>query len=1130
MENINQIKLNIWGIRGGFRSFCHSEDLNVEEPEIKNTWKDIRDFVYVSDLSVRFFALEFTPTYKVYTLYRPVNDTSRTGAYVAVTLYIPHGLKVTHLVDLLRQISDAYHKDHYDAFGNPNSNPDYVQIYTDIINVHAAHVEKESKKRVWSASTQDNTPKIFPYNDINVLEIFFSEPYRREFLACQEVMFWDSNLIRDHQAYGIKFQKADSLNQESCFQLNGEGIKEQFKGGQIKNQPSGCDIVNFKCNGVDITGSWASSFFEDHDDIEVTLGRPFFDPKVYRGTMIGVGSFFVKRGAVDYEFGLVNLNPRRYSTEIIAPAELASKGFDLYVDNNPVSIDGARGVLNFYGSELDAVKTFRLRYGNASFLVMEKRLRELFTSGNDAKIDPIRVDNLKLIKFEFDHPCKGRLFIDRQELGVDTGNGLYCDYVLPANMKTDVSTFTFDVEDTKVKVEAKDATTFRASLTSSVIYIGIEGWERFQSFVTYNYFRFKVNGKTYSALNGFKFKLPQEVKEAVKKKEGVLGMMVDEGQIIVPCEYEIAPSNGVCVFVVNPKLALFHNETDEVVTLKTDKSKPINITARKRVLLPLLPWDVKAGNGDKNAYEIKEETFGGLQQVVVRRKVNQVVGKAEKTVRRDAPCYYFEDERQAFPLNSTPLKYEDCLCYTIKDLMPKRNVKLCFHLDKTPFPERTARVRENKENGFEVSLNDYGLYVVRDMQKKAGKAGGKPVNPISPADGSGKKGKGAIIGVLAVLVLAIVGLLIWKPWGGGKKPDYVIKIQMNHGTMIEAVDLNPKTDLAQLKLLPKKDSVAYIDLFNDWKKLNFTVITVGEGNSEKIELKEQVKGKKPSPQLVDPKSIKPIFINDTMVVTLTSPAWARLDKIQTDYSAQCLELAQEYTSSSFKKACLEKAYKNVIDKNDMDILKEFVDCFAGFNVKEAKGKVQEVQDKLGELQQKAEDAANAAEEKQNNLNDFKTKLQTVYSDKCTKKAVGELREAYDKVKDYDRSDLDKKMREAKLSPLDDAAFETFLKKQEEFFTIFDEDYSKAQSMVISYTSTFKSKFTADQKNYMESLVENKDIFNWFVDHKTECTNGQYYIFIKEKITDVREFFRRYETGFSTESTTKVFAVKKSKSI
>lgn len=1136
MENINQIKLNIWGIRGGFRCFCHSGDLDVEEPGINNTWKDIRNFVYVSDLNVRFYALEFAPSYKVYTIYRPVNDTSRTGAYVATTLYVPHCLRVNRILDLLKQISDAYHRDHYDAFGNPNNNPDYVQVYLDIIKNYAANIECESKNRSWPVSKQDNTPKILPYNDIGVVERFFAEPYRVEFLDSQEVMFWDNNCLQNMQTYGIKFQRVESLNEGNQYKLNGEGVKEQFNGGKIINQPIGYDVVNFKLNDNELGNGWPSTFFEDKDEIEISLSKPYHETMVYRGTMIGVGSPFVKRGTTDYAFSSsVMFSPRKYNVQIVVPENLADQPFNLYANNTLVSINNGKGNFTFAGDKLDSLVKIDLRYDNATFPVQEIKPRDLLADGIGAGGALfLRVDNLKRVRFEFGKPTRGVVSLGRMRWSFDTLGDTFYEIVLPSNLMIEAKLLAFEVNEHQAKIETLDATTFKVTLTSQFFYVRVDVDEGLKRFIDPRYFIFnlKVNGGSFSADREFRFRLLESTRNLMKKKDGTLSVVANG--IPVPCRYNVVSENEVGEIILKPDLAVYSNDTESLVTLGSERGVAVKIGSKQDMVLPSINWIAKDDKGFKDGLEMTEgSSSGGCRQFHIQRKfssskpdvnrsgnssgvhpssnnsqsgnvvseygnpVNNTseVPRKENKVKNDYLCYYYGENVRPYALTGIPRQLKDYNYYTIKNLEEGRDLVLCFHFNNTPFLERTQE-QSNEANGFDVSLNEQGYYVVKDTLRNAprNKKGG---SKGKEDDKAGKKKGIVIISCTVACLLLVVGLLIWKPWGGGKKAKYVIKIEMKNETSIEAVDLNlsPKSDLAQLKF-KQNEKVAYIDLFNGWNKLDFVVKTQNEGNIAKIELKEVENSLKPQ---FSPLSIRNQDKGDTLIISLVSPAWDSLEVIQDSAISRYARLAEKFPSQSFTKACVNKAYAFVKESSDTLVLLKFVEKFD--KIEESCCERDTINEKLSGLRAEEKEKA----KQQSNLDDFESKLRIVYSINCTKKDVKSLEAAYNKVKDYDKDDLIASMRKAGLNPLDDDGFIFLIRLQEGFFDIFDLNFVAAHKKIKNYYLIYSpSRIQKEQADCMRQLIETEDVFNYYKDHLSQCKDGKYYIYIIKYYKDAVE--------------------------
>ena len=186
------IGLIVWGCKGGHRVFC-SRGVDYRIKSINDTIKDIRSFVRFNLINLTTYAVEFTDDYKVFTIYRSCND-SGTGAYVAITLYIPHTLRVLDLRKSLDSIMDFYFKEFvHPVFGT------YYDGKYDSIDQYNSFMDKlqvvpEGELFEHKPSEQDDGPHLKIYEDISEVDEFFESPYRKEFFKCQEVMFMSRDL------------------------------------------------------------------------------------------------------------------------------------------------------------------------------------------------------------------------------------------------------------------------------------------------------------------------------------------------------------------------------------------------------------------------------------------------------------------------------------------------------------------------------------------------------------------------------------------------------------------------------------------------------------------------------------------------------------------------------------------------------------------------------------------------------------------------------------------------------------------------------------------------------------------------------------------------------------------------
>lgn len=752
MEEIKQIGLNIWGLRGGHKSFCHSDNLDIEAPEIKGTMlPDIREFLSISDQTVRFYALEFTSQYKAYTIYRSENDfNGRSDAYLAITLFVPHSLKINHILELLRQISDAYNKDHYDAFGNPNTNPDYIEIYLDLIKNYAGNIVRETEVRNWECSAQNGTPRIMPFTSLSVVEEFFNKPYRKEFLNNQEVMFWDVECLQNQQSHGLTFLKKEIISSGALFDTDGKNIAPQFEGGAVRNAPEGCTIERFEREGVDISRNWQSCFFYDKTNVAIAMKKSFYQPFTYRGPLIGVGSPFVKRGD-DYAFSpRLDFRPRHYEVPVNV-ANVGSTTFDLYFDNQRVSISGGRGVFGFDSTLANGTCKVTIKPdGVTEMKVGDISMSKLFSGSSDdiERLQPYFIENLKAYRFVFNKDCRGRLKLRwfQNAISFSTVNKVF-EIVLTS--EKNASDFIIEVDGYKTEMKTADNTTIDVMLTKASLNVGISVPEVLKRYLFYDSFVLKVGGQTYK---GMSVNIPLVGKDETMS----LGIALDNKGHVADCEYDKLPNGDD--FTLIPKLALLQNSTDKTMKL-TAKNTSFEVFANSTIAVPA---SFEISSSDNYNVEIQSEGQGIRKMVITAKASFSGPSKPEgstptKTNDGSNTSGYQSGYQGGYQGGSTTNKQfvgkyrfagkeynlytDECTKIgndTYMALIGGRECVLCFDDKRNPLAEKQKQQEEaNVSKGLRVTAKkDYCMVEVIPEKAKAN----KPI-VARPTGGTGKTEK-----------------------------------------------------------------------------------------------------------------------------------------------------------------------------------------------------------------------------------------------------------------------------------------------------------------------------------------------------------------------------------------------------
>ncbi len=259
----NTIGIIIWGTKNGHRILSHSGmDSEINTIDIRNTIKDVSHFVYFNRSNVTFYAIEYTTAYKVFTIYRSVYEVIGTpGAYIAITIYIPHFLKIENIYEVLNKLIDTYWNNYVDpnSFNLLNIKED-IRLFTDILQSDTVISEDRKKNR--NSSKQNDSPALVLYDTEEQLKVFFLNPYCPEFMEHQEVIFMNSKIIADRDTYRYCFFSPPRPLTNITFENSGFHIEK------IEY-----NIVVFTKNGQNIKDIYPSEIFHEEDIICLSLNK-----------------------------------------------------------------------------------------------------------------------------------------------------------------------------------------------------------------------------------------------------------------------------------------------------------------------------------------------------------------------------------------------------------------------------------------------------------------------------------------------------------------------------------------------------------------------------------------------------------------------------------------------------------------------------------------------------------------------------------------------------------------------------------------------------------------------------------------------------------------------------------------
>ena len=275
MASNHNLGLCIWVGEDRFVTF----NVDVRNPEIAATFNDIRSYMSYT-VPTYTYALEFTREYKVYTVYRPVNDLQGRPSFLAVTVFVPYDVFLSEITSLLERISLSYYKNHYGFGGIFKQGVQLIpELYTrELDNVRT--ITDPDGSWVGRASFQTGKPKILPFSDLKVVEQFFQHPHRTSFHQCQEVLFVPQSYLNGTDS-GISLPRSTP---DDFFALDGADVSMETIGFQIEKAHNEYSIKDFQFNSIP-QNYWVP-FLRPNSVISFTLSKgKYYDDIPFEGPL-----------------------------------------------------------------------------------------------------------------------------------------------------------------------------------------------------------------------------------------------------------------------------------------------------------------------------------------------------------------------------------------------------------------------------------------------------------------------------------------------------------------------------------------------------------------------------------------------------------------------------------------------------------------------------------------------------------------------------------------------------------------------------------------------------------------------------------------------------------------------------
>ena len=232
MQDKVQIGLIAWGTKLGKQIFFSSPHLNIEEDAISVALEDIRAVINFTQTGLKFFSLEFTEQYRIYTGYRTIIDWVSREGYLAISVLIPHSyiLDDAECHKLLLELMATYEHNYIDERQRIRNQRENPELFFSKINNLKPQFNNQPK---YLTSAKNKKYAVINYNT-NDISTFLDTPYRSEYGEYKEVFFIaasetrlrpsENAMILDIEAVVINYSLDFEIKDESGAKLKPDNI------------------------------------------------------------------------------------------------------------------------------------------------------------------------------------------------------------------------------------------------------------------------------------------------------------------------------------------------------------------------------------------------------------------------------------------------------------------------------------------------------------------------------------------------------------------------------------------------------------------------------------------------------------------------------------------------------------------------------------------------------------------------------------------------------------------------------------------------------------------------------------------------------------------------------------------
>lgn len=198
MNIINQIGIAVSGCKNGYALLAYSDNVDRNSPDIKQALRDQRSFMRINEPKHTFYTMSLLRDKLVISACKSsIDSVGSSGAYIAVSLLVPHTIQVAHGATLLSHLLEAYWSEYmHPMFGSPVPGKlENIHPLLNILNANAGEFSPAKLRYKITPSMQSQPPVYIGFNSLHDVDAAMSNPYHNQYSRGAEVIFLPQNLM-----------------------------------------------------------------------------------------------------------------------------------------------------------------------------------------------------------------------------------------------------------------------------------------------------------------------------------------------------------------------------------------------------------------------------------------------------------------------------------------------------------------------------------------------------------------------------------------------------------------------------------------------------------------------------------------------------------------------------------------------------------------------------------------------------------------------------------------------------------------------------------------------------------------------------------------------------------------------